>query len=203
LRVIISILTISSILSCSNRQDETARTSEQSSPTISYGVPYDSVVLKNNSKLIYYTTDQQRKLRFKGEEIDTIIQTIDIDELEKYMGWLKTDFNNYFVLNSSGGLGIYEMRLLDKRTGKEIIRGIEIENDTINNIIYYQDEALLDNNLTLFNIEKLRKETFTPPAEIHCIQWWQCIDKIVLTDNELALTYFSTPETKRVKKYVR
>jgi len=187
---------------CLTRQAN-EKTIETPKDVTTSATPYDTVGLKGGYQLIYSTTDEKRNLRLKGQNTDTLIWTMEIDELEKFMGWLEADFKDQFVLYSSGGNGVYNMNLIDKRTAREIIKGIGIKNDTIKNVIYYQDNELNNDNLTLFDLGTMKKETYPPPTDIQCIQWWHCIDNIELTDNELILEYFNTPDTKTVKKYSR
>lgn len=195
------LLTIGLLTSCSTHPSNDGQSDVQK--TFDFGTPYDTVDLKGDEQLIYYTTTDKRNLRLTGSKIDTLIWSNEIDELEKFMGWLEADFANYFVLYSSGGNGVYNMRLVDKKNGRTVDEGVGIKNDTTNNKVYFQDNDDQNNNLTMIDLLTLRKETFEPPAQIECIQWWNCIDKIELTDNELTLTYFNTPEIKEVRKYAR
>src|SRR5258706_7912877 len=93
---------------------------------VSFGVPYDTNYLKSNAKLIFSTTDKFRMIRMISPTIDTVIISLSIKHSKNDLGWLKADYDNYFILYSDQE-GFNYMKVCNKQTGSIIASGSVIE----------------------------------------------------------------------------
>jgi hypothetical protein len=74
----------------------TAQTTKMPS-TITFGIPYDTIYLKNETKLIFMTHNENRSIRMVNTVIDTTIHSLSLKYPESNMGYLKADYENYFI----------------------------------------------------------------------------------------------------------
>jgi len=169
-------------------------------PVIQPGVPYDTVQLKNETKLIYSSSDEHRVIRMISPDIDTVINTISIKYPKSSMGWLKADYDSYFVLYN-GQAGFNYMRIFSKQNGKMIASGNVIEFDTINNIICYENGHSRD-LLNLFNFKTSKFEKYITPT-VPCLHWWYCIRVIEITGVQLILEVTGKNNIKSKSVYTR
>jgi len=164
-----------------------------------HGIPYDTIYLKEETKLIYSKTDEFRIIRMVNPTIDTVIFSISMKEPISAVGWLKADFNNYFVFYH--GQNEYKwMQIYDKRTGKIIAIGDVMEFDTIKNIICYADWDRPILNVFTFTYSKFEK--YITPS-VPCLHWWYCIQIIGITDKDLTIKYTGKDNIKYKKTYLR
>ncbi len=166
---------------------------------IHLGIPYDTICLKNGSKLIYSTTEKFRIIRLISPTVDTAIISFSIKSPKSAIGWLKADFDNYFILyHDQEG---FNMDICNKETGKTIAFVSVIEFDTIKNIICYADWNS-PSIINLFDITNSKFEKYISPS-VPCLHWWYCIKILEITEKELTLQYTGKNNIKIKKKYVR
>jgi hypothetical protein len=173
----------------------------QAISVVETGVPYDTILLKNNCRLIYSKTYDLRIIRFIGPTIDTILKADSIFVPEKTVGWLGADFDHYFAWYYTYS-GFYDlMHIFKKENGKRIASGIVIAIDTLNEAIYFEDFNKR-NLLTLFDFKKGAIEQFIPP-KTPCLHWYFCIKKLLITEKTLTMTYTGNNGIQLQKIYVR
>jgi hypothetical protein len=164
-------------------------------------VPYDTIHLKNGYLLIKEKNDSHKFLRLKGPTVDTIIQQINNKALERNLGQIAMDHDEYFALVGELthlGLG---MQVFLKSTGKRFLDGCIIEKDTIQNIVYFA-EWKDDHTQCIFDMETMKIELFSPP-KTSCLWWWDCLVSKKITDAELTIEYYVPPNNKVKKTYKR
>src|SRR5688572_23607624 len=100
--------------------------------TITSGITYDTIYLKNETKLIFMTNNENRSIRMVNSSIDTTIHSLSLKYPESSMGWLKADYENYFIFYYGQTEPI--LRIYSKQNGKTIGEGDVMAFDTIQNI---------------------------------------------------------------------
>lgn len=176
----------------------TAQTS-RTPGAITSGIPYDTIYLKNETKLIFMTNNENRSIRMVNAAIDTIIHSLSLKYPESSIGWLKADYENYFILYNRQKEPI--LRIYDKQNGKTIGEGDVMAFDTIQNIICYADRNR-PNVITLFDFTNSKLEKYISPT-VPCLHWWYCVQIIRITEKELTILWTGQNNVKKEKKYVR
>lgn len=176
----------------------TAQTSRIPS-TITSGIPYDTIYLKNETKLIFMTDNENRSIRMVNAAIDTTIHSLSLKYSESSIGWLKADYENYFILYYRQKEPI--LRIYDKQNGKTIGEGDVMAFDTIQNIICYADRNR-PNVIALFDFANSKLEKYISPT-VPCLHWWFCVQITRITEKELTILWTGQNNVKKEKKYVR
>lgn len=101
--------------------------------------------LKNDYKLIIFPAwnENEKVLNFRliHNKSDNTYLLNDTFKSSYFKKFKEIDFNNYFALHSNGGgTSHFYFWLYDKESGKEVLKGIEIYFDLINDLIIYEDE---------------------------------------------------------------
>ncbi|HZV70914.1 MAG TPA: hypothetical protein VFG10_15265 [Saprospiraceae bacterium] len=161
-------------------------------------VPYNTVILKNNYKLIYSTTDNSRFLRLTGPTIDTAIMSKNIKAPKSLFGWLQQDFEDYFMMYSEySDYSDTTVRVYRKHNGKHLFFGRFLDIDKQYNVLLFVDWKD-DFKIGLFDLNTMKIELFKPPPTA-CNFWWDCLVSIDLMEKELIVEY-ATLNMKREKK---
>jgi hypothetical protein len=160
---------------------------------IQFGEPYDTIYLKNETKIIYSATDNQWKIRILNSSIDTLFRTISMNESKSYLGWVKADFEDYFVMYTDQE-GFDYMYIYKKQNGKILAHGSVIKFDTTRNIICYADWNKKD-ILYLFDFTSSTFEKYIFPT-VPCLHWWYCIKGTEVTEKQLIIDYTGKNNSK-------
>ena len=163
-------------------------------------VPYKTINLKNEYSLVYGASSTKRDIRLVGPDVDTIIRVRDIRASDKLLGTVWADFDNYFVLfigeGERGGVEIYQ-----KQWGRNVIKGMSLDIDTINGIVYYIDTNK-NRELGIFDAATGKNELFSAP-NTPCLWWFECLTSKKLTATELIIEYAGWNNKRQQKIYTR
>ncbi len=167
--------------------------------TITFGIPYDTIYLKNETKLIFMTHNENRSIRMVNTVIDTTIHSLSLKYPESNMGYLKADYENYFIFYYRQNEPV--VRIYDKKNGKTIGYGDVMAFDTIQNIICYADSKI-PNLIILFDFINSKYEKYFAPT-VPCLHWWYCVQITRITEKELTIVWTGQNNVKKEKKYIR
>jgi len=162
-------------------------------------VIYNTVILKNNYKLIYTTTDKSRFLRLTGPTIDTAIMSKNIKAPENLFGWLQQDFEDYFMMYSEySDYSDTTVRVFRKNDGTQLFSGRFLDLDKKYNVLIFVGFK----ELGLFDLNTMKIELFKPPPTA-CNFWHDCLVSINLTEKELTVEYAILNMKREKKVYPR
>lgn len=164
-------------------------------------IPYDTIFLKKGYRLIFSTTVESRLLRLIGPNVDTVISKMNIKSSEKELGWMKADYDDYFVLYVGYDEEWPWIRIFKKEKGELVLQGRVLDFDTMKNIVLYVD-VQNQRKLGLFDINKKQIELFNPP-NTPCGFWWQCLYSKSISEKELTLEYAVLNGKREKKVYIR
>ena len=165
--------------------------------SIQYGTPYDTVFLKNETKLIYSATDKSRIIRIINPTVDTILRKMDIHSSISLLGKVKADFVDCFVLYEDLD-GFDEMQIYQKETGKLLAGGPVVAFDTLTKVICYANWDKQD-ILYLYDFNRHAIEKYFTPST-NCLHYWYCIQVKAVTDTQFTIEYYAKNTNIKTKK---
>ena len=164
---------------------------------IQYGVPYDTVFLKNETTLIYSATEKSRIIRIINPITDTILRITNIRGGSTFTGKVKADFEECFLLYDDLE-GFDEMQIYKKTTGKLLAKGPVVLFDTIKNVLIYADWNKID-LLYLYDFKRSQIEKYFTPST-NCLHYWYCIQVKSVTDTQFTIEYYAYNTNIKTKK---
>lgn len=171
----------------------------QNSPAqdpIQYGVPYDTVLLKNETKLIYSTKEKSRIIRIINPTVDTILRITDTHS-SLWQGKVKADYNDCFVLSDDED--VYEnISIYKKENGKRLVFGQVVFFDTLSNAILYADYNKQD-ILYIFDFNRSVIEKYFTPST-NCLRFWYCIQVKAMNDIQFTIEYYAKNTNIKTRK---
>jgi len=163
---------------------------------IQYGVPYDTVFLKNETKLIYSATEKSRIIRIINPTVDTILRITDTRS-SSFLGKVKADYEDCFVLSDDEDA--YEnISIYKKENGKRLVFGQVVFFDTLSNAICYADWNKQD-ILYIFDFNRSVIEKYFTPST-NCLRFWYCIQVRAMNDTQFTIEYFAKNTNIKTKK---
>lgn len=228
MRNTISILTILTLLSCQtgnpNSENSTLNIQQENSNNIEADT--ERTYIFDSSYLNYdYETDLKGDYRleyrvFVESNFPDTLQTIflmkgseEIRDLNggssyglphKNIGYIGADFDSSFVFVQSFGSGNpHEIQLIDKKSGKELIKGTWVDADETEQVLLYiENEALIIYDTK--NRNEIISEGFeTSKCVEHVIGGLRnCVEIDTVTTDEIVLK-IDTDEERIIKKYNR
>jgi len=162
-------------------------------------IPYDTIYLQNNCRLIFAMNNEYRFIRLLGPAVDTVIHSINSKAPEPYLGKFEADFGDCFALYWDQSFPY--VRVFNKADGRLFVQGVSIEIDTIHHRIFYVD---IDHQREFGIFDAITKKIELFPAiATPCLWWFECIVSQELTEKELTLTYMDKNNRKLRKVYPR
>ena len=162
-----------------------------------YGIPYDTVFLKNETKLIYSTTEKSRIIRIISPTVDTILRITDTHGSTTSLGKVKADYDDCFVLYD-GQDGFETFQINKKETGKTLAFGEVVLFDTTNNVLVYADWNKID-ILYLYDFKRSAIEKYFTPST-NCLRYWYCIQVKAVNDTQFTIEYFAYNTNIKTRK---
>ena len=164
--------------------------------SIQYGIPYDTVFLKNETKLIYSATEKLRIIRIITPVRDTILRSGGLHTDLPTLGRLKADYEDCFVLYDDEP-GFDYMSVYKKETGKLLANGPVVLFDTLKNVLIYAGDKI--DMLYLYDFKRSTVEKYFTPST-NCLRYWYCIQVKSMTDTQFTIEYYAKNTNIKTKK---
>ncbi len=166
--------------------------------SVQYGIPYDTVFLKNETKLIYSTTEKSRIIRIITPVRDTILRLGKLHTDLPTLGCLKADYEDCFVLYDDDEAGFAYMQVYKKETGKLLAIGAVVFFDTLKNVLIYATADKID-ILYLYDFKRSTIEKYFTPST-NCLRHWYCIQVKSISETQFTIEYYAKNTNIKTKK---